>query len=66
MSPLPNCLDIAYLFLCPSTYFPQNLLKLLLFFMYSGDPTARWPGCASQGAGEFSLGVQSWALSDFP
>lgn len=25
------------------THFPQSLLKLLLFFMYSGEPTARWP-----------------------
>lgn len=27
-----------------NTYFPQSLLRLRLFFMYSGEPTVLWTG----------------------
>lgn len=43
------------------THFSQSLLKLLLVFRYSGDPTDLWPLCSftSQRTGELLLDVLS-------
>lgn len=47
------------------THFPQSVLKLLLVFMYSEDPTDLWLLCTlgSQRGGDLLLDVASSASS---